>query len=138
MVLAECTLRVAGWLGSSNELLAWQRQSAEQLDLTDGRHVLLGEMVRPAAHADIVYELVPDMDVHFGGKHVVTGARGFRGGDPPEDHGADDLCVVGIGDSVLFGSGVELEQTFLHRLGEKLQSAHPDVRVTTVNTGVPG
>jgi len=138
MVLAEGTLRVADWLGSTNELRAWQRQSAHELQLTNGRHVLLGEMVRPAANADIVYELVPDMDVHFGGKHVVTGALGFRGGDPPPERDPCELCVVGIGDSVLFGSGVETDETFLHRLGDKLQTLYPDRIVTTVNTGVPG
>lgn len=137
-VLAELGLRTFEWLTQGDELLAWRRRSADAVALTDGRTVLLGQMVRPAEDPDIVYELLPGLNVEFQRQVVRTGARGFRGGDPPADHRAGDYCIVGIGDSVMFGSGVATEDTFVAQLGASLQAAHPEHRVIAVNTGVPG
>lgn len=137
-VLAEIGLRTFEWLTQGDELLAWRRRSADAFALTDGRTVLLGQMVRPAQDPDIVYELLPDLNVEFQRHAVRTGSRGFRGGDPPPDHRAGDYRIVGIGDSVMFGSGVAAEDTFLAQLGTSLQKTHPEHRVIAVNTGVPG
>jgi hypothetical protein len=62
----------------------------------------------------------------------------LRGGDPPMDLADGHVRIVGIGDSVLFGSGVAHGDTFLAVLENLLAAALPGRRVSTVNTGVPG
>ena len=79
--------------------------------------------------------------LRFGSKnnpitHVQIGAEGFRASESagtlpaPGDH---DVLVVG--DSQVFGLGVEAEQTFSHVLQEELQKTTPNARV--LNLGVP-
>jgi hypothetical protein len=138
LVLAEGVVRITSVLGANSTLLEWQRRTANDVQLTNGRHVRLGEMIRPSRHPEIVYELIPEMDVHFGGKHVVTGSRGFRGEHLVTGRDDDVLCIVALGDSVLFGSGVESEQCFLNVLAHQLRALRPDMQVMAVNTGVPG
>lgn len=138
LLLAEMGLRGFTWLSRDDELARWQKQTAAGTKLTPGQPVRLGQIVRPAADPQIVYELLPQLDVEFQRHRVTTGARGFRGGDPPEPRPANAFVVVGIGDSVLFGSGIATEETFLCRLQRRLAKALPQRTVVAVNTGVPG
>ena len=137
LVVAEVVLRIAASLGSDDDLARWRRETAAGMALQPGQVVPLGRLVRPAEDPDVVYELLPDLDVVFQHHPVRTGSRGFRGGDPPE-RGEHDFVIVGLGDSVLFGSGVAIEDTFLAALGERVRQQVPGRVVTTVNTGVPG
>jgi lysophospholipase L1-like esterase len=138
VLAAEAALRVVTWLGHDDELAQWRQRTAAGTKLTPGQPVRLGQIVRPAADPAIVYELLPDLDVEFQRHRLVTGHLGFRGGDPPDPRPADAFVVVGLGDSVLFGSGVAGEETFLAQLQVHLREHLPDRTVVTVNTGVPG
>ena len=139
VVLAESGLRIHAWWTASDELHAWQSHTAHDVALTDGRSVRFGQLVRPSKHPEIVYELLPNLDVRFQGHRVRTGDLGFRGGDPstasPDDA---PYTIIGLGDSVLFGSGVATEETFLAVLGAQLQQHHRERTIVTINTGVPG
>lgn len=135
---AEATLRLAAWFGHDDELVRWRQQSAAGAALAPGQPVRLGQMVRPAADPAIVYELLPQLDVEFQRHRVVTGARGCRGGDPPLPRPDGAFVVLGLGDSVLFGSGVATEATFLARLQQRLAAHLAPRPVVAVNTGVPG
>jgi len=137
LVAAEAALRIAAFATADDQLARWRAETAGGAHLTKGQVVPLGRLVRPAADPDVVYELLPDLDVVFQRQPVRTGSLGFRGGDPPP-RGAHDVVVVGIGDSVMFGSGVAHEDTFLAALGERLRRRFPDRTVVTVNTAVPG
>jgi lysophospholipase L1-like esterase len=103
-----------------------------------GSEVPLSYMVRPAAHPDIVYELQPGLDCVFQGVPVRTNEHGWRGPAHPvtkPDHG---LRILALGDSVLFGWGVEWEHTGVARLQARLRAALPDRVVEVLGTGVPG
>jgi len=72
-----------------------------------------------------------EMRLSFGGNPVTTvktNSEGFRGADWPAP-GPDEVLVVG--DSQVFGLGVEEQQTTAARLGEKLGGAR------VINAGVP-
>jgi lysophospholipase L1-like esterase len=135
---AEVGLRLLAWLRADGALAAWQQQTAAGIDLVHGQAVRLGQIVRPSPHADIVYELLPDLNVSFRGQPVVTCASGFRDAEPRRDLPDAGYCIVGIGDSVMFGSGVAGEATFLAVLRQKVQQQNPRIGVQTVNTAVPG
>lgn len=138
LLLAEVALRVFAWFGHADELARWRQQTAAGAKLAPGQPVRLGQIVRPAPDAEIVYELLPDLDVEFQHHPLRTGHLGCRGGDPPEPRPANAFVLVGLGDSVLFGAGVATEETFLARLQQRLAAQLPQHTVVAVNTGVPG
>ena len=138
LLAAEVALRMAAWIGASDELTRWREQTAQGASLAPGQVVRLGQMVRPARDADVVYELLPHLDVEFQRHPVRTGSLGFRGGDPPAPRPPGSFVLVGLGDSVLFGWGVPYEATGLSRLEAKVQAALPGRIVEAVDTGVPG
>ncbi len=73
----------------------------------------------------------------FGGVRVRTNAEGFRSeADVPERAPAGRLRVVGMGDSVTWGVGVNEEDTFLAELQRGLAAAGRDAEV--VNAAVVG
>ncbi len=138
LLAAEVALRALTWFGHADELAYWRQQTAAGAKLAPGQPVRLGQIVRPAHDPEIVYELLPDLDVEFQRHPLHTGHLGCRGGDPPEPRPDNAFVVVGLGDSVLFGSGVAGEETFLARLQQRLAAALPQRTVVAVNTGVPG
>jgi hypothetical protein len=138
LLAAEVGLRLFAWLAADGALAAWQQQTAASIDLVHGQPVRFGQLVRPSARPDLVYELLPNLNVRFRDQPVVTCASGFRDAEPLRDHPPGCYRIVGIGDSVMFGSGVAGEATFLAVLRQKLQQRYPRLLVRTVNTAVPG
>ena len=100
--------------------------------------VMLGHLIRPHADPKIIYELIPDLDLVFRGARVATNANGFRGPAYPQPAGEDVVRIVGLGDSVLFGWGVEYQDSYLPVLASLLAESHPGVAIEVINTAVPG
>jgi hypothetical protein len=91
----------------------------------------LRDVIHLSPHDDVVYEMFPDLCVRFLGKRLTTDEQGFR----VTPGSADDPgvpCIVGLGDSVMFGWGVADEDTYLARLCSRLAP------VKVINTAVPG
>lgn len=98
----------------------------------------LANIIRLSPDERIVYELQPGLVRRtYHGIRVDTNSRGFRG---PEVAPAREntITLVGIGDSILFGHGVEWEETYLHLLEGLLAERYPQAHWRVVNTGVPG
>jgi hypothetical protein len=100
----------------------------------------LGQIVRPHAERRISYELIPDMSVTFQGVPVRTNEHGFRGPPcpAPGPRAPDTVRILGLGDSVMFGWGVEYPESFMGVLSRDLVAAHPGVTFDVINTAVPG
>ncbi len=92
-----------------------------------GTEVELGDMLAISVHPRMVYQLKPHLDVRYKGVEVVTNALGFREATLPQPKGPETIRIVGIGDSVMFGQGVEESQRYMdvleRRLGETFQEA---------------
>jgi hypothetical protein len=97
----------------------------------------LAGIVRPSQFSDLVYELKPKIQGTFLGKSLRTNSAGFRGEDLSIKKEAGTLRIVGIGDSVMFGWGVEEEESYLALLGRRV-SAALNRKVEIINTGTPG
>ncbi|MDA0577566.1 MAG: SGNH/GDSL hydrolase family protein [Verrucomicrobia bacterium] len=96
-------------------------------------------LVQPSAHADIVYELKPDIDGSFRGKDLRTNKHRFRGTDVTVDKPAGVKRIVGIGDSVMFGWGVTDDEYYLRELEVALNArAAEGQRYECLNLAVPG
>jgi hypothetical protein len=103
-----------------------------------GSDVLLVQMLQASPHADLVYELQPGLDCRFRGVEVRTNAFGWRGEAPRQPKPPNGFRVLGLGDSVLFGWGVAVDQTGCVALQRELAAALPTKVVEVIDTGVPG
>lgn len=63
---------------------------------------------------------------------------GLRGADFPERPAEGAVRVAIIGDSFVFGSGVEQDGTISHQLDARLRERFPGAPIEVVNLGVPG
>jgi len=99
--------------------------------------VKLGQIIRPASSRR-VYELLPDLDVVFLNAELHTNPHGFRGPDAAPEKGAGEIRILGLGDSVMFGWGVDYVDAYLARLAGRLGRERPERQWTILNTAVPG
>jgi len=95
------------------------------------------DIMRISSNPRIIYELVPSSTYLFQSVKVVTSDQGFRDRSYLAETPANTKRVVGLGDSIMFGYGVEEEETFLARLEEYLNSSGT-MKYEVINTGVPG
>jgi hypothetical protein len=100
--------------------------------------VRLGDLVRPSAHPGVVYELIPEISTTFKGKSLHVNKLGFRGPSHARVKPENVVRILGLGDSVMFGWGVEQHETYLALLAERLNTRHPNTNWQVVNTAVPG
>ncbi len=91
--------------------------------------------VRPAAHPSMRYELVPGATGRVGGVDATINAQGYRGseGRPGKSPG---YRIILLGDSVTFGMGLPLEDTFAFQLQQLLRQESQNMEV--LNFGVIG
>ena len=72
--------------------------------------------LRESANPDLDYELVPGSQGFAWGTQVAVNSHGFRDREYPIEKAAGTRRIVVIGDSIAFGTFLELEQTFPRRL----------------------
>jgi len=132
-------------------LLAWredrggfERAMALAKPPAAGTTVTLGGLIRPSPNSRIVYELWPGIDVLFdplsngARRRVLTNHAGFRDLDLPTVKGDGIRRIVGIGDSLMFGWGLEQGEDYLSRLETGLNSKTGTKTWEVINTSVPG
>lgn len=99
----------------------------------------MGQIIRPSPDDRIAYELHPNLSgVTFKAAGLETNRHGFRSADIPLEAPAGGVTVVGVGDSIMFGHGVEQAETYMELLGGHLREAEAGIEWRVVNTGVPG
>lgn len=119
------------------------RRSATLADLAaeapaPGSKVRLAQIVVRSPYPRLVYQLRPDLNVEFLGVRVRTNSAGWRDEEFPS---ADDRAVariLALGDSIVFGWGVEEHERFLDALEARLAAAHPRRRWQTLALAAPG
>ena len=122
---------------------SFERAMAEARPPTPHATVTLAGLIRPSADTRIVYELWPGIDVLFDDAHsgrpvrVVTSGAGFRGRDYPITKAPPIRRIVGLGDSLMFGWGVEQGQDYLSLLEARLTGPGAGTW-EAINTAVPG
>jgi len=110
----------------------------------DGEVVNLGRIIRLSKNPHIIYELIPSLSVIFTYKRlnrnvpITINSDGFRGKAIPVDKHAQSKRIVGIGDSLMFGWGVNDDETYLSLLSEQLNAKYPEMTWEIINMAVPG
>lgn len=95
----------------------------------------LGYLIRPSPYWKIVYELKPGLDVTFLGKGLKTNSGGWREKEFTQKQ--ESFRIVGIGDSYMFGYGVDQEYRYMDVLEKKLGQKY-NKTVQTFSLAVPG
>lgn len=101
-----------------------------------GRQYGFKDIVTPNPDPEIVYNLKPNLNGRFGVNHLVTNSLSMRGPEVKRAKEPGVLRVAAVGDSVLFGWGVNYPDTALYQLGPMLAKrlGRP---VQTLNFGCP-
>lgn len=98
----------------------------------------LANIIRLHPDDRIAYELQPNLVQRtYRGARIDTNSRGFRGPEI-EPARANTVTIVGLGDSIQFGHGVEESRTYLRVMEGVLAKRFPEVHWRVVNTAVPG
>jgi len=112
-----------------------QNLPAENIGTTDS----LRGLIKPSSFSDIVYELRPNLSGVFLKKAIATNSFGMRDREYPFTKAENTFRVVGLGDSVMFGWGVEEHESYLARIEESLnQGSAQSKKVEILNFAVPG
>jgi len=99
------------------------------------------ELIRPNEDPDIYYELIPSMEKTFKGSIVKTNPEGMRvGADNTEKMRKTEqtMLIVGIGDSTMFGWGIDQKDTYLQQLEDLLNASDHGCLYKVLNLAVPG
>lgn len=138
--VAEIALRLVESQGGSGGTLDEQllRSDAEEPGAGTGRFSLLG-LVRASAIEDVVYELKPNLNGRFKDATLRTNSAGLK---ESTDYGvakpAGVFRIVGLGDSVMFGWGVDQGSSYLDVLESRFASESRARSVEVINCAVPG
>jgi hypothetical protein len=87
---------------------------------------------------EVRYVLSPNQKGWVDDGFVTTNSRGFRGREVDVPKPSGRLRVVALGDSVVFGWGVNDADTVCEQLEQLFRARRPDVDVDVVNLAVPG
>lgn len=97
----------------------------------------LGEMIQISSFKKIIYELIPNSSYKFKNVLVETNEDGFRDKHYPELKEANTKRIIGIGDSGMFGWGVENKECYISQIEHRLNK-ESNQHFEIINTSVPG
>ncbi len=102
-----------------------------------GEELRLGDFIQLSDERRIIYELVPSSKFNFQKKPVETSSQGFRDQAYPAQKGKRSYRIIGLGDSVMFGWGVDEADCYLTQLESSLNE-QDSIVFEVINTAVPG
>jgi lysophospholipase L1-like esterase len=135
LLFLEIGLRIAGYVSADAERF----EDLQKGEYEKGNRREFKPSIRISRNPRIIYEFEPNLHRidKYGKKHTAN-AVGFRGPLYPIEKGRQTVRIVGLGDSVMYGSGVSDGENFLSLLSQKLNKAYPEKSWEIINTAVPG
>jgi hypothetical protein len=91
-----------------------------------------------SANKRLLYELRPGLDREFGNRTLHINQHGMRDSLEYDPAGTGAVRIVGIGDSGMFGWGVDQDQDYLSVLESNLNATNGGPRYEVLNLAVPG
>lgn len=136
LVAIEAALRWSAWQSEQRAIAAMT--SAERPPFEPGAKVEMRDIIIPSQHPEVVFQLPNNLDVQFCRNRLSTNSQGFRSPEVSGSKPQGTARIVGIGDSVMFGWGVNDGEDYMAQLGAMLGSGTTGRRWEVVNTAVPG
>jgi hypothetical protein len=107
-------------------------------EIKKGENVTLGKIVQPSKYPRIIYELRPNISVYFQNGLVEINNQGWRTKEPALKKEKNTVRIIGLGDSFMFGQGVNQNKDWITILEDKLNTQFPQKKWEVINTAVPG
>lgn len=101
------------------------------------KELTLGQVIQLSSSKRIIYELIPSSSFIFQKVPVQINSKGFRDKEYPEKKGKRTKRIIGIGDSIMFGWGVEEKDCYLTLIENQLNN-NDSTNYEIINSGVPG
>ncbi|MEM7372010.1 MAG: SGNH/GDSL hydrolase family protein [Bacteroidota bacterium] len=101
------------------------------------KELTMGQFLQFTPNQKLIYELVPSSSYRFINVPVQTNENGFRDKSYPEQKAEHTFRIIGLGDSNMFGWGVEEKDSYMAQLEGKLNQ-EDSVHYEIINTAVPG
>jgi len=133
LVIAEIAVRV--YFKMSQRTV--YQQMAQQRS-PNGSHFVLKDIIAPSDNPRLVYELIPNRSGIFQGVLFQTNSHGMRGPETTIDKREGTWRIAALGDSTMFGWGIEQEQAYPAVLEKALNSAGDSRHYEVLNFAVPG
>lgn len=96
------------------------------------------DLIKLSSNNKIVYELKPNVSGTYINSYVEINSKGVRDYEYQLTKSKNTFRIVGIGDSIMFGQGINLEDTFLKVLEKKLNENSLEYKYEVINFAVPG
>src|SRR4051812_9875421 len=138
LLIAEGIVRVAYYLREDRRPLEVQLQSSRAQGQSSMHDLSVGDIVQPSRHADIVYELRPNIRGRFVGQPLVIDSQGLHDYEYSRRKPPGTFRIVGVGDSSLFGWGVPFEDSGLKVLERRLNETSRAQKFEVINFAAPG
>jgi lysophospholipase L1-like esterase len=137
LLVLEVGFRVKAW-HDDREVEAFGRLGSEPLVEDPTVEVRTKNIIRLSRDPRIIYELIPGVHATYKGAVIHINEHGFRGEPLRAERSPEEIRIVGLGDSVMFGWGVEADASYLNLLARRLRRDRPDRNWTVINSAVPG
>jgi len=122
---------------SSIERLRELKAKGKKIPITSDHP--MAAIIELSENQNLVYELQPGLNMEFGHKALRTNSRGMRSDNEYTDgKPAGTFRIIGIGDSGMFGWGVEQGEDYMSVLERNLNNRGDGIRYEVLNMGVPG
>ena len=138
LLVAEGSLRLGSYLREDRRPLEVQLQSSRAQGQSPMHDLSVGDIVQPSRHADIVYELRPNLRGRFVGQPLFINSQGLHDYEYSRRKPAGTFRIVGVGDSSLFGWGVPFEESGLKVLERRLNAQSRARKFEVIDFAAPG
>ncbi len=137
LAAAEVGLRL--WSGATGEVSEDLSRALSAPPATTAGQAGLADLLQPSADPDRIYELRSGLEWVFKGVEVTTNSFGMRDRELTLAKADGTSRVVGLGDSVMFGWGVRVDDGYMRVAERMLAPKQPgQSSVEFLNFGVPG
>ncbi len=139
LLVVEIGVRVVGDAAEQKRIDDWERVQTGNIEKANAAgEVFLGEIVGPSRHPEVAYQLMPNVDVLWEtNARVKMCSRGHRGPEFSLEKPAGVHRIVTIGDSFMFGLGVDQNTCTVRVMERRMREKH-GLKVEVINMAVPG
>lgn len=96
-------------------------------------------IAEPSQDPELEYELEKNVkNFVFRGAKISTNSGGFRSEEVPEQKNPSKYRIMFLGDSLTFGLGVDIENTFIKKVEKVVKEKGYEGRLEAINLAIPG
>lgn len=138
LIFLEISLRMYSLYTGRDQFLKFEEHLQNQMKYFPDHNVSFAQLIQKNDDPKIIYDFIPSSSAIVEWRRVVINRDGYRGKMIQKKKPEGTLRIIGIGDSVMFGWGVEESECFLEKLQGLLARHYGQYNWEILNTAVPG